>query len=250
MPLELSFLDPRINVSVKPDFGQVAMHDKNNTCWKDGRYVLILLEVPVPCVIDLLWRDVCPTMSPFLSSLYPWCLVLSPVYRVEASAVSGQAKHAELSEGGRADHAAQCLDARHHQHQSHFRGGVSAELASHRADENRCVSLPRAAGDDASHKEREACLQGESERCRRVLRWSGVLKGMLCNSWGINTAITKLVSIPLFLDRLFSHFGVQVRKAICNVAGWKTFLMNPAEFPAMNHWLWLIRKAKIAFFRD
>lgn len=132
----------------------------------------------VPCIHDALF---CPL-----------------VYRVKASAVTGQAKHAQLFEGGRAEHAAQCLDARQHQHQSHFRGGVSAELAGHRDGEDWCVRVPRAAGHDAGHKEREACLQGESEHCRPVLRWSGGLGGMLCNSWGINTATAKLVSIRSF----------------------------------------------------
>lgn len=112
----------------------------------------------------------------------PWSLVLPPVYRVKASAVSGQAEHAELSEGGRAQLAAQRLHARQHQHQSHFRGSVSAQLAGHRDDEEWCVGVPRAAGDDAGHKEREARLQGESEHCGRVLRWPGALWGVLCNS--------------------------------------------------------------------
>lgn len=139
----------------------------------------------------------------------PWSLVLPPVYRVKASAVSGQAEHAELSEGGRAQLAAQRLHARQHQHQSHFRGGVSAQLAGHRDDEEWCVRVPRAAGDDAGHKEREARLQGESEHCGRVLRWSGALWGVLCNSWGINRAITKLVS-GVLLNQLANLFSCAV----------------------------------------
>lgn len=91
---------------------------------------------------------------------------LLPVYRATASALSGQAEHAELSEGGGAQHAAQRLHARQHQHQPHFRGDVTAQLAGHRDHEERRVSVPRPARDDAGHQEREARLQGEPRRRR------------------------------------------------------------------------------------
>lgn len=88
----------------------------------------------------------------------PFC----PSRRVKAPTSSEQTKHLELSERSRAQHTAQHLDARQHQHRSQLRGGVSAQLASHRAVAERHVRLPWATGDDAGYKEREAGLQGES----------------------------------------------------------------------------------------
>lgn len=97
---------------IKPGFKQVALlMKKKKKMYKDSSYVLFPLEASAPCVIDLFFRR-CLTMRPLLSSSHPQIPVLPPVSRVKASAIKGQAKHAELSEGGRAEHAAQCLDAR------------------------------------------------------------------------------------------------------------------------------------------
>lgn len=162
-------------------------HPKQRKVWVNHSVL-----IPTECLAALLpawlfwkvlwWQIIFFNFDKLLTKLFP-C-------RVEAPAASEQAEHLELSERSRACHAAQCLNARQQKHHSQRWCGVSAQLAGSGAIKERRVWLPRATGDDAGHKEREAGLQGEStERSWVLVWWLWVFKvSQTWNSQKINRA--------------------------------------------------------------